>query len=303
MSCSFPKEARFGVVPSWRKGRQNEMLYAELSDYGERTSQFLMSREIPPANPWIIRPSKRPEAAFRLFCFPRAGGGVASFRSWPEDSHAEIEVALVQPPGRETRLREAPVTTMESLASSICGAMTDLLDRPYALYGHSLGAKVAFETSMELRRRGLPAPVYFFAAASAAPTVPWTRPLVHSLSDFELLQEIQRRYGGVPQGILANQELWPFLVPALRADIRILETYRYADALPLSCPITCFCGTSDTMTPESEALEWRRQTSAQFRLLVLPGDHFFPLQERPRVLRQIAADLSLPDSWTAGVSI
>ena len=296
MESLFPKQRGRSWSADGAKDPGNDLLYAELSNCTERTTQILMSRESSPANPWFVRPSKRPGAAFRLFCFPRAGGGVASFRNWPEDAHPEIEVALVQPPGRETRLREAPLNSMDTLVSSICEAVTDLLDRPYALYGHSLGAKVAFETSVELRRRGIPAPIGFFAAASAAPTVPWTRPLLHSLSDLELLREIQKRYGGVPEGILANQELWPFLVPALRADIKILETYRYADTPPLSCLVTCFCGTGDTMTPESEALEWRRQTSGEFRLLMLPGDHFFPLQERPRVLKQIAVDLSLPSS-------
>lgn len=273
------------------------MLYAEQSRLRRKNDPIsLMSSDIPPANPWISRPRKRPEASFRLFCFPRAGGGVASFRNWPEDCHPEIEVALIQPPGRENRLREAPLRTMESLVSSVCDAMTELLDRPYALFGHSLGAKVAFETSRELRQRGLPEPVCFFAAASAGPAVPWIHPLLHSLEDLALLQEIQRRYGGVPQGILADRELWPFLVPALRADLTILETYRYAENPPLSCPITCFCGTGDAMTPESEAAEWRSQTSAEFRLQILPGDHFFPLQERPRVLKQIATDLSLRDN-------
>ena len=256
----------------------------------------LMSCDISTANPWIVRPRKRPGASFRLFSFPRAGGGVASFRNWPEDCHPEIEVALIQSPGRETRLREKPLHTMEHLVSSICEEMAGLLDRPYALYGHSLGAKVAFETARELRRRGLPEPVYFFAAASAGPAVPWAHPLLHAHEDLALLQQIQLRYGGVPQGILADRELWPFLVPALRADITILETYRYVEEAPLSSPITCFCGADDPMTPESEASEWRRQTSAGFRLYMLPGDHFFPLQERPRILKQIASDLSLRDS-------
>jgi surfactin synthase thioesterase subunit len=182
---------------------------------------------------------------------------------------------------------------METLVPPVCEAMAEFLDRPYALFGHSLGAKVAFETSRELRRRGMPEPICFFAAASAGPTVPWIRPLLHSLGDLELLQEIQQRYGGVPHAIFADRELWPLLVPALRADITILETYGYVENPPLSCPITCFCGTGDPMTPEAEASEWQRQTSAEFRLHMLPGDHFFPLQERPRVLKQIATDLNL----------
>lgn len=252
------------------------------------------------AYPWIIRPCTRPHARFRLFCFPRAGGGASSFRGWPEDCHPEIEVALIQPPGRENRLREKPLQSMSTLVSSIAGAMAEFLDRPYALYGHSLGAKVAFETARELRRRGLPEPVHLFAAASSGPGVQWAHPLLHPLDDSALLQEIQRRYGGVPQEVLADQELCALLMPALRADIIIIETYQCTKELPLSHPITCFCGSTDSMAPESEASDWKKQTSAGFRFEMFPGGHFFPVQARTLILDLIAADLKLPSPQISG---
>jgi medium-chain acyl-[acyl-carrier-protein] hydrolase len=245
------------------------------------------------AYPWILRPCARPRARFRLFCFARAGGGASSFRGWPEDCHEEIEVALLQPPGRENRLREKPLQSMKTLVSSIATAMTEFLDRPYAVYGHSLGAKVAFETTRELRRRGLPQPVHLFAAASAGPGVQWIRPLMHPLNDLDLLREIQRRYGGVPQEVLADQELCALLIPALRADITIIETYQYTEERPLLQPITCLCGSDDSMTPESEAWDWHNQTSSGFRYETFPGGHFFPAQTRTLILDLIAADLKL----------
>ena len=255
---------------------------------------------MPEAHPWIIRPITRPRARFRLFCFPRAGGGASSFRSWPEHCHEEIEVTLVQPPGRENRLREKPLQSMGTLVSSVAGAMTEFLDRPYALFGHSLGAKVAFEVARELRRRELPLPVHLFVAASSGPQVRWRHSLLHPLDDYDLLQEIQRRYGGIPQEVLADQELCALLMPGLRADLTVIETYQYTEESPLFLPITCLCGSADWMTPESEASDWRHQTSSRFRLEVFPGGHFFPVQTRSSILDLIAADLELPSSQLSG---
>ena len=189
---------------------------------------------------------------------------------------------------------------MRTLVSSIATAMADFLDRPYALYGHSLGAKVAFETSRELRRRGLPQPVHLFAAASTGPGVRWAHPLLHALHDLDLLREIQRRYGGVPAEVLADEELCALLIPALRADITIIETYRYTEEPLLLHPITCLCGSTDSMTPELDAWDWRNQTSSGFRHETFPGGHFFPAQTRTLILDLIARDLKLPSQVSGG---
>jgi medium-chain acyl-[acyl-carrier-protein] hydrolase len=269
---------------------------------GTRAVNLPMLPIAPKVHSWITRPCKRPQASLRLFCFPRAGGGTASFRGWAEDIHPEIEVALIHLPGRESRLREESPRSMERLVPAIVEEMAEFLDRPYAVYGHSLGAKVAFETVRELRRRKLPAPVHLFAAASAGPGVPWIHPLLHGLDDFALLREIQRRYGGVPQEVLEDKELCALLIPALRADVTVVETYRYAEEPPLANPITCFCGTEDFMTPESEAVDWQRQTSAGFRLHRFPGDHFFPVQGRSTILDLIAAEFHIPSGRSELVS-
>lgn len=253
------------------------------------------------ACPWITRPCTRPQARLRLFCLPRAGGGTASFRGWPEGIHSDVEIALIHYPGRESRLREESLRSMEALVPAIVEGMEQFLDLPYAMYGHSLGAKVAFETVRELRRRKLPEPIHFFAAASPSPGVTWAHPPMRYLDDLSFLREIDRRYGGVPREVLADRELCALLIPALRADITIVETYRPAEEPPLSAPITCFAGTQDRMTPESEVLDWQRQTSAGFRLHRFAGGHFFPNQERSSILALIAAELHIPSEQSEGI--
>ena len=240
---------------------------------------------------WFLRPTKRPWARTLLFCFPHAGGGASSFRNWPEACHPNIDAVLIQPPGREARLREEPLRSMQSITAAIADALPALLDRPFAFFGHSLGAKIAFETARELRRRNLPPPIHLYAAACAAPSVPWRHQVLHELSTDDLLREVQRRYGGVPQEVMADRDLSALLVPALRADLAIIETYRYSEEAPLATPITCFCGADDAMTPESEALEWRRHTSAAFGFEMFPGDHFFPAASRKPILDIIESEL------------
>ena len=242
---------------------------------------------------WVVRPHPHPSASIRLFCFPRAGGGVSSFRGWSADGHPDMEITFIQLPGRETRLREEPVTSMPDLVASIADDIGPSLDKPYAFFGHSLGAKIAFEAARELRRRNLAEPAHLFVAASAAPSVPWNHPSLHSLDDLSLLHAINQRYGGVPEEIFQHRDLYALLVPALRADMKIIETYRYVNETPLSIPVTCFCGTDDPMTPQHEALEWQQHTTSVFRLDMLPGDHFFPTQLRSSILATIAAELNL----------
>lgn len=243
--------------------------------------------------PWIVCPRPRASASLRLFCFPRAGAGVSAFRGWAEDSHPQMEIAIIQSPGREARLAEPPVTSMAELVCSAAKAISAMQDRPFAFYGHSLGGKVAFETARELRRRGLALPLHLFVAACSGPAIPWVHAPLRELDDVALLREIQKRYGGVPEAIVEDPELRTLLTPALRADMSIVETYRYQAEQPLPVPVSCFCGDGDWMTPEEEARDWQKHTSAEFWLQLFGGDHFFPAQVHSKLLDQIASDLNL----------
>lgn len=245
------------------------------------------------ANPWIICPQGRPSAHMRLFCFSYAGVGASAFRGWTGHLSPAIEACFVQLPGRENRLREQPFTRMDDLVPLLANNMLPLLDRPYAFYGHSLGAFVAFETARQLRRSGESHLQYFFVGASPAPQLPWEHSFLHPLDDKKFLDEIQKRYGGVPRQILDDPEIRALLLPVMRADVTMLENYRYTTEPPLQCGVTVFGGQNDHMVVPHSLEAWRHQTEANFRVEMLESGHLFTQPIPLGVLRAIAADLKI----------
>jgi medium-chain acyl-[acyl-carrier-protein] hydrolase len=242
---------------------------------------------------WIVCPKIQSYASRRLFCFPYAGVGVAAFRNWGEDLGPEIEVRGIQLPGRGARFRELPMASMAQVVAPLVRALEPMLDRPFAFYGHSLGANIAFEVARALRRAGAPQPDHLFAAASPAPQLPWPHALMHALSEEDFLGEIEQRYGGLPKPVLEDPEMRALLISTLRADVTIMETYTYQAGDPLGCAITAFGGVDDHMVPPAELEKWRDQTSATYALHMLPGDHFFLQSSKQRLVRLISAGLAV----------
>jgi medium-chain acyl-[acyl-carrier-protein] hydrolase len=242
-------------------------------------------------NSWIVYSQPRPSARLRLFSFSHAGGGSGAFRGWPDRLGDEIELGYVQLPGRESRLREKPFASIPQLIPELVDAIAPHLDRAFAFYGHSLGGKIAFEATRELRRRGARGPSHLFVAACPAPQVPWPHPLMHGLDTPHFLDEMQRRYGGIPQQVIEDEELRALLVPTLRADVTMIETYSYTPEAPLDCGVTVFGGRTDRMVEESSLALWRAQTHGGFRLQMASGDHFFPQLAQARLPESIAAEL------------
>jgi medium-chain acyl-[acyl-carrier-protein] hydrolase len=240
---------------------------------------------------WIVYSQPRPSASIRLFTFSHAGGGSGAFRGWADRLGDEIELGYVQLPGRESRLREKPFVSIPELIPELVDAITAHLDRAYAFYGHSLGAKIAFEVVRELRRRGAEGPAHLFVAACPAPQVRWQHLLTHCLDTPDFLAEMQRRYGGIPQQVIEDKELCALLLPALRADVTMIEKYTYAPEAPLDSGITVFGGLKDRMVEESSLASWRAQTRGGFRLRMASGDHFFPQLPQARLPESIAAEL------------
>jgi medium-chain acyl-[acyl-carrier-protein] hydrolase len=226
-------------------------------------------------SPWIVCPEPNPRAERRLLCFPYAGKGASLFRTWPAALPGILEVIAIQLPGREGRLREPPISDMHTLIERLLPAVAPFLDRPYAVFGHSLGALVGFELARALRRAGLPLPSSLLVSARRAPQLPEERPPIAGLPVPEFLQAIRRRYDGIPAAVLEHPDLLALLVPALRADVAMLEAYRYAAEPPLGCPITALAGSRDREAPAPEVGAWRAQTCGEFQLQLLPGDHFF----------------------------
>jgi medium-chain acyl-[acyl-carrier-protein] hydrolase len=237
-------------------------------------------------DPWLIRPETRPTARLRLFCFTYAGGGASIYRPWTRELPPEVELCVIQLPGRESRLLEEPYTEMSALVEQLSAALDRYLDIPFAFFGHSMGALVAFELAREIRRRRGLSLVHLFVSGHVAPSIQRRRAPVHQLPASEFVEAI-RRLNGTPEQVLENAELMELVLPALRADLALCETYTYVDEAPLGCPISAFGGLADAEVGYDDLRAWQSQTTGQFRLRLFPGDHFYLRDERPALLAAI----------------
>lgn len=227
------------------------------------------------ATAWLSCPRPDPAAKVRLFCLPYAGGGGSIYRNWPARLAGVAEVRPILLPGREARLRERPHTRMQPLVEAIVEGIAAELGGPFALFGHSMGALIAFEVARRIQRdRGL-SPVCLFVSGARPPHAVWTEAPVHSLPDREFLDCLHDRYHAIPEAVRANRELAEIVLPALRADFEILETYRCEDATKLACPIVAYGGMQDDTVAGEELESWGRYTGSAFHCRMLPGDHFF----------------------------
>jgi surfactin synthase thioesterase subunit len=235
---------------------------------------------------WFM-PSVVPQSEKRLFCLPYAGGGASAYRTWLKEQ--DMAVVAVQLPGRENRLHETPFSSLEKIAENVAEALFPHLSRQYALFGHSLGARIAFETVRHLRRRGANLPVRLFVSGSRAPELPEPFPL-HELEDDAFLSALSR-YGAKSSALLENAEIRRLFMPMLRADFTADETYVYVEEEPLPIPITAFYGAQDDEATPEEVKGWARHTSRSFSLYRIPGSHLYLGQSDRHLLRHIRSDL------------
>ena len=242
------------------------------------------------ASEWLTRPRPNPQARLRLFCFPYAGGNVHAFRKWPQQLPPGVEVLAAQLPGRGARMREQPYTSVTALVEELGVAVRPLLDRPFAFFGHSMGAIIAFELARLLRGEGGAAPAHLFVSGRRAPQIPDADPPTYNLPDAEFIEEV-RRLNGTPPEVLEHPELMGLMLPLLRADFQVVDTYRYADGPPLGCPISAFGGLQDFDVTREQLEAWREQTTSGFVRRMFDGDHFFLHRAEPVLLATIARDL------------
>ena len=238
--------------------------------------------------PAWLRPD--PGARFRLFCFPYAGGNAAVFRSWRDQLRPGIDLCPVQIPGRGNRFTEPPLRRLPALCDNLVGELLPWLDVPFAFFGHSMGALVAFEMARHLRKHARPGPIHLFLSGARGPRrqVPSR---LHSLPQPALLAEL-RRLHGTPPAILEQQEFMAMLIPLIRADLELYETHVYSPEELLDCPISTFAGVEDTFARREDVAAWQDETRGRFTLRMFEGDHFFLHEARTPLLRAISEDLS-----------
>ncbi len=235
---------------------------------------------------WIGPAERRPAARLRLFCFPYAGGAASVFRNWPAHLPEWIEVCPIELPGRGLRFGEPFVERWEPLIEGLVEALDPLLDKPFALYGHSVGAFLAFELARALSRdKGL-RPAAMTVSGCGAPHRPAPGPLVHQLPDDELSQKL-KALNGTPAEILESPELWQLMLPIVRADYTVHETYVCAPGEKLACPLTACCGERDPLVSRERLEAWAELAAGSFRTRWFDGDHFF-LHEKEAELAGLA---------------
>lgn len=248
------------------------------------------------SDPVVECETPRPNARLRLLCVPYAGGSASAFRGWANRLPADIELWGVQLPGRASRRDESPLTRMDSLVEVIGNELVAarqgaLKDRPCAIFGHSMGALVAFELARQLRdRHDLPVSG-LLVAGRGAPHLPDPGPALACGSEPALVAELQR-LGGVPAEVLGDDVRRARMLRLIRADFAVCETYAYQSDAPLDCPITVFGGTEDFDWPFETLAAWSEHTTATAQVQTFVGGHFFIDSAREEFLSQLAASLA-----------
>ena len=235
---------------------------------------------------WVryLLPNARARA--RLFCFPYAGAGSSTFRAWAAELRSDVECIAVQLPGREDRLTDPPFIHLMPLVETLAEVLADYLDQPFLFFGHSMGALIGFELARRLQNQRRAQPACLIVSAHRAPHLPDRWPPIHALPD-PLFMDALRRLSGTPEVILQNHELRQLLLPVLRADFAVCETYHFAAAPPLACPIFALGGLQDGQVSHEEMRGWRLHTQGAFRLEMIPGDHFFLHSARSLVVQTV----------------
>lgn len=245
---------------------------------------------VPGPHRWIYRPAPRANARLRLFCFPYAGGSPTLFRSWVDAIPADVDIMAVRLPGRDNRIKEPAYREWPALLAAIEDSLRELLTGHFVLFGHSMGAAVAYELARQLSAKGGPLPAHLLLAGCRAPHVPRYIPAIHHLPDEKFYAGL-RDISGTPPEILADKRFMMLLEPTLRADIKLAETWSGTADQPLGIPITAFAGVDDAIAPPDRMPEWAHYTEKQFAAHTLPGEHFFIRTSEGALLSQIRAVL------------
>ena len=243
------------------------------------------------ADRWIESSSRAPRAECRLFCLAYAGGSSSIYASWQNTLPDFIEVLPIQLPGRGSRMGEKPFTDLSQTAQAIHDALLPWFkEKPFAFFGHSMGATIGFEVARRLESEDGIRPFAMFASGRQAPHVPDRYPPIYNLPHDQFIREL-KRLNGTPREVFEHQELMDLVVPILRADFQAIDTYRYIPAAPLECPIVALCGENDQDVHREDIEAWRIHTSQDFRCRIFPGDHFYLHSQRPALLQELAQEI------------
>ncbi|MFE0192292.1 thioesterase II family protein [Streptomyces sp. NPDC058989] len=238
---------------------------------------------------WVRRFHPAPGAGTRLVCLPHAGGAAGFYFPVSAALAPRVDVLAVQYPGRQDRRKEPCIDSLPELARQVVPRLLPWTDRPLALFGHSMGASVAFEVARTLEHEHGVVPVVLFASARRAPSAHRDE-FVHRQSDDRLIRDVEELSGTDAQ-LLRDPEMRSMVLPALRGDYKAAETYRYVPGPGLSCPVTALIGDADPRVTVEEARAWATHTTGAFDLKTYRGGHFYLNEHSDAVVREISGQL------------
>ena len=244
----------------------------------------------PSASSYFLRHRPVSQPRLRLFCFPYAGGNAFIYRSWGDQLPSHVELYSIEYPGRGSKLRQPAFTRVSTMLDFLYEGIVPLLDKPFAFFGHSMGALLCFELAHRLVVQKSLEPRALFLSGRSAPQIKSEEPVTFDLPEDEFISEL-RRLNGTPKEVLEHPELLQLMMPILRADFELCQTYSSTSTTPLNCPIFVFGGLQDEDVPRENLEGWREQTTSAFTVRMFPGDHFFLHSSQSLLLRALSSDL------------
>lgn len=242
------------------------------------------------SNTYFLRQRPVSQPRLRLFCFPYAGGNAFIYRSWGDQLPSHVELYSIQFPGRGSQLRQPAFTRLSAMLDFLYQGIVPLLDKPFAFFGHSMGALICFELARHLGVQQSLEPLGLFLSGRGAPTIKSDEPITFDLPEDEFISEL-RRLNGTPREVLEHPELLQLMLPILRADFELCQTYSFTSTARLNCPIFVYGGLQDEEVPRENLEAWRDQTTSALTVRMFPGDHFFLHASQSLLLRSLSSDL------------
>jgi surfactin synthase thioesterase subunit len=235
---------------------------------------------------WLVRYREVDAAPVRIFAFPHAGAGPAAFRALSDALPRSVEFVAAQLPGHGRRLAEPPFAAAAPLIAALAPVIAGAIDRPYCLFGHSMGAFVAYELARALHDHGLPPPLRLIVSGRRPPNHPAPSLNLHRLPDAAFVTELSRFYDGIPPAIRNDPELLALFLPVLKADFAVFETYHWLEPPPLPCALSIFGGRDDPQSAEMAG--WAELVSGPVDRRLFDGGHFYPSENAAGLARALA---------------
>ncbi|MFZ1289610.1 MAG: thioesterase domain-containing protein [Melioribacteraceae bacterium] len=237
-------------------------------------------------NKWILRPKIRGNAKLRLFCFPYAGSSaLVTYKFLVDSLPQEIEVCLVEFPGRGTRIAENLISDTNIVVNQIFEALKEFMDLPYIFFGHSMGALISYELAFTIESNLYPTPKKLYLSAHNAPNIKRNGKLMHQLNKDEFLSELIRM-DGINKEILEHEELMELVLPIIRSDYQLCETYKFSERANLNIPFHVFGAQDDYDVQPDNLILWNDLTKADFKMDIFEGDHFYIIKQKDIFLQK-----------------